>query len=113
MRTCARLSAVCCCSDRRGSILHAALGALDSSLKRNTAFIKRLRTSLQAADSVAALIKEVNVLNLGKYTSELVAATLEGLARCKTGTEIAGAVEVGPSNAFQQLPPAARHNADE
>ncbi|KAK9898934.1 ARM repeat-containing protein [Cystobasidium minutum MCA 4210] len=69
-------------------------GSLDSSLKRNTAFIKRLRTSLQASDSVAALLNEVKSLSLERYVSELVPAAIEGISRCKTGIEIYGAVEV-------------------
>jgi regulator of nonsense transcripts 2 len=70
------------------------LGSLDSSLKRNTAFIKRLRTSLNATDSATALLKEVNLLSLEKYTSELVSACFEGLSRCKTGSEMIAATEV-------------------
>lgn len=69
--------------------------SLDSSLKRNTAFIKRLRTSLQAADSVNALLNEVKSLSLERYISELVSASIEGISRCKTGIEIYGATEVG------------------
>lgn len=70
------------------------LVSLDSSLKRNTAYIKRLRTSLQAADAIAALITEVNSLSLEKYVSELVPAAIEGIGRCKSGVEINGAVDV-------------------
>ena len=68
--------------------------ALDPSLKRNTAYIKRLRTSLHSAESVPILIKESTLLSLEKYTSELVAAALEGLSRAKVGSEIWGVVEV-------------------
>lgn len=70
------------------------LGSLDASLKRNTAYIKRLRTSLHASDSVAVLTKEVRQLSLDKYISELISAAAEGVTRCKSGTEIAGAVDV-------------------
>ena len=40
------------------------------------------------------LIKETTLLSLEKYTSELVAAALEGLSRAKVGSEIWGVVEV-------------------
>lgn len=71
-----------------------SLKNLDSSLKKNTAYIKRLKTSLNAADSVAVLLKESRTLSLDKYLSEIVTAASECLVRCKTAAEIWGAVEV-------------------
>lgn len=70
------------------------LGSLDASLKRNSAYIKRLRTSLHAPDAVPFLLKEVKSLSLEKYTSELVSAAAEGLTKCKSGQEIYAAVDV-------------------
>ena len=72
----------------------AASGRLDSSLKRNTAFVKRLRSSLHSADALAGLLKDVKEVSLEKYTGELVSAAVEGLSRCKTGQDINIAVEV-------------------
>ncbi|GAA98251.1 uncharacterized protein L969DRAFT_342336 [Mixia osmundae IAM 14324] len=68
--------------------------ALDASLKKNTGYIKRLRSSLNAADSVAVLLKETSTLSLEKYLSEIVGAAVEGVGRCKTAVEIQGGVEV-------------------
>jgi regulator of nonsense transcripts 2 len=64
-------------------------------LKRNTAFIKRLRTSINSPESTQVLLKEISSLSLEKYVSEIVGAAVEGIARCKTATEIFGAIEVG------------------
>ncbi|OLL23569.1 Regulator of nonsense transcripts 2 [Neolecta irregularis DAH-3] len=66
---------------------------LDSSLKKNTAFIKRLRTSI-APEHVASLLKEIQTLSLEKYLSEIVSGALEGILKCKTQAEVAAAVEI-------------------
>jgi len=68
-------------------------GSLDSSLKKNTAFIKRLRTSLNG-DNQAALLKDISSLSLEKYIPEVVGAASEGLQKCKTVSDILAAVEV-------------------
>src|SRR5271170_4843304 len=67
--------------------------SLDSSLKKNTTFIKRLRTSLNA-DNQAALLKDISSLSLEKYIPEVVGATSEALQKCKTVSDILAAVEV-------------------
>ncbi|KAL8678632.1 MAG: hypothetical protein Q9186_005022 [Xanthomendoza sp. 1 TL-2023] len=67
--------------------------SLDSSLKKNTAFIKRLRTALSAS-SAATFLVEVRSLSLHKYLSEVISASYEGLCRLKTPGEIAAGVEV-------------------
>lgn len=70
-------------------------GSLDSSLKKNTAFIKRLRTSLNA-DNQAGLLKDISSLSLEKYIPEVVGAASEGLQKCKTVSDILAAVEASP-----------------
>lgn len=69
-------------------------GPQDTSLKRHTAFIKRLRTALNAADAVQTLTKEVGALSLEKYLEEIVGAAAEGVTKCKTANEAFGAVEL-------------------
>ncbi len=66
---------------------------LDSSLKRHTALITRVRRSL-AADNREQIIKYIETLSLEKYADELAGAVIEGLSRCKTEKDIWGAVEV-------------------
>ncbi|KNC76752.1 hypothetical protein, variant, partial [Sphaeroforma arctica JP610] len=54
----------------------SAISKLDSSLKKNTAFVRKLK--LITEESRAALIKEFDGLNLSKYVSECVSSICEG-----------------------------------
>ncbi|KAF8638034.1 hypothetical protein AX16_010666 [Volvariella volvacea WC 439] len=66
---------------------------LDSSLKRHTALIKRMRQSM-ASDNRDQIMKDIETLSLEKYVEELTGAVLEGIARCKTERDVWGAVEI-------------------
>ncbi|KAI1202080.1 MIF4G domain-containing protein [Nemania serpens] len=66
---------------------------LDSSLKKNTAFIKRLRTAVSSATQ-NTFLQEIRTLSLTKYLSEVVSACYEGLCKLKTPGEIDAAVEI-------------------
>jgi hypothetical protein len=70
------------------------LGKLDTSLKRHTALLVKFRSSLNNPASIPAIVKEISQLSLEKYVEEAVGAVVEGLGKCKTGPETAGAVEV-------------------
>ncbi|GAB7337284.1 hypothetical protein MBLNU457_g2649t2 [Dothideomycetes sp. NU457] len=67
--------------------------SLDSSMKKNTAFIKRLRTAINPAGQ-STFLQEVRTLSLHKYLSELISACFEGLSKLKTPGEIAAGVEI-------------------
>ncbi|KAF2651212.1 ARM repeat-containing protein [Lophiostoma macrostomum CBS 122681] len=67
--------------------------SLDSSLKKNTAFIKRLRTAITAS-SQAQFLQEIRTLSLHKYLSEIISACYEGLCKLKSPGEIAAGVEI-------------------
>ncbi|KAJ9657550.1 mRNA decay protein [Coniosporium apollinis] len=67
--------------------------SLDSSMKKNTAFIKRLRTAVTAS-SQATFIQEIRTLSLHKYLSEIISACYEGLSKLKTPGEVAAGVEI-------------------
>ncbi|KAF1968136.1 ARM repeat-containing protein [Bimuria novae-zelandiae CBS 107.79] len=67
--------------------------SLDSSMKKNTAYIKRLRTGIQAS-AQAQFLQDVQTLSLHKYLSEIISACYEGLCKLKTPAEIATGVEV-------------------
>ncbi|KAK5156161.1 mRNA decay protein [Recurvomyces mirabilis] len=67
--------------------------SLDSNMKKNTAFIKRLRTAINTA-GVATFLQEVRTLSLHRYLTEIVSACFEGLGRLKTAGEVAAGVEV-------------------
>ncbi|GAA5822482.1 hypothetical protein JCM5353_000523 [Sporobolomyces roseus] len=76
------------------------LGKLDTSLKRHTALLVKLRSSLNTAAQIPAILKDIAGLSLEKYVEEAVGAVVEGLGKCKTGPEAVGAVEV--VSAFHQ-----------
>ncbi|KAF2837357.1 ARM repeat-containing protein [Patellaria atrata CBS 101060] len=67
--------------------------SLDSSMKKNTAFIKRVRTSI-TAPSQGTFLQEIRTLSLHKYLSEIISACYEGLCKVKTPEEIATALEI-------------------
>jgi len=67
--------------------------SLDSNLKKNTAFIKRLRTAINPA-GIPTFLQEIRSLSLHKYLTEIVSACFEGLCKLKTAGEIAAGVEV-------------------
>ena len=56
--------------------------SLDSSLRKNTTVIKRLRTSLNP-ESLPTLIKDLQTTSLEKYLSEVISAVNEGLQKSK------------------------------
>lgn len=62
-------------------------------MKKNTAFIKRLRTAISAS-SQSQFLQEIKTLSLHKYLSEIISACYEGLCKLKTPGEIAAGVEI-------------------
>lgn len=75
-----------------GSVFEAA-DKLDSSLKGNTVFIRRLRMQLKA-DQEQAILEELRTLSLEKYLGEAINALLEGLLKLKTRGDFSVAVQV-------------------
>ncbi|KAG8770184.1 hypothetical protein FRC12_004459 [Ceratobasidium sp. 428] len=67
--------------------------SLDSSLKRHSALIKRLRQSL-GSDNRDQVLKDIDGLSLGKYVEEIVQASIEGMSRCKTEKDVWAAAEI-------------------
>lgn len=78
--------------------------SLDSSLKKNTAFIKRLRTAITAA-TLGTFLQEIRTLSLHKYLSEIISAFYEGLCKLKTPGEVDAGVEIA-SALHQRFGPA-------
>ncbi|KAF9263251.1 ARM repeat-containing protein [Marasmius fiardii PR-910] len=75
---------------------------LDSSLKRHTALIKRMRQSM-AADNRDQILKDIDTLSLEKYIEEIVGAVMEGIVKCKTEKDVWSAVEA-ISHLYQRFP---------
>ncbi|KHJ34062.1 putative mif4g domain-containing protein [Erysiphe necator] len=67
--------------------------SLDSSLKKNTAFIKRLRTAISPA-TLSIFLHEIRTLILHKYLSEIISACYEGLCKLKSPGEIEAGIEI-------------------
>ncbi|PFH55401.1 hypothetical protein XA68_18405 [Ophiocordyceps unilateralis] len=68
-------------------------GSLHSSLKKNTAFIKRLRTAISPA-TLGTFLQDIRTLSLHKYLSEIVSACYEGLCRLKSPGDVEAGVEI-------------------
>lgn len=68
-------------------------GSLDSSMKKNTAFIRRLRTAISASPQ-SQFLQEIRTLSLHKYLSEIISACYEGLCKLKSPGEIATGIEI-------------------
>ncbi|PWN29554.1 ARM repeat-containing protein [Jaminaea rosea] len=68
-------------------------GSLDSNMKKNTGFIKRVRQGL-GVDAKPQLIKETATLNLDKYVEELTQAIPEGLSKCTLAKDCIAAAEI-------------------
>ncbi|KAL9087457.1 MAG: hypothetical protein Q9159_003594 [Coniocarpon cinnabarinum] len=67
--------------------------SLDSSMKKNTAFIRRLRTPI-SANSTNTILQEIRSLSLHKYLSEIISACYEGLVKLRAPADIAAGVEI-------------------
>ncbi|KAI9805049.1 MAG: hypothetical protein M1825_000883 [Sarcosagium campestre] len=67
--------------------------SLDSSLKKNTAFIKRIRTAI-ASSTLNSLLQDIRTLSLHKYLSEVISACCEGLSKLKSPGEVSAGVEI-------------------
>lgn len=62
-------------------------------MKKNTAFIKRLRTAVSTA-TLSTFLQEIRTLSLHKYLSEIISACYEGLCKLKSPGEIEAGVEI-------------------
>ncbi|KAK6465635.1 armadillo-type protein [Scheffersomyces coipomensis] len=68
-------------------------GKLDSSLKKNTTFIKKVRTYINH-DQYKGVITDILTTSLEKYLSEIIASLVEGLIKISKHDDIIAAVEV-------------------
>lgn len=67
--------------------------ALDSSLKKNTAFIKKARVAL-TFENLTSLRNDIETLSLEKYITEVVSAVAEGLSKVRTSNDVSASTEV-------------------
>lgn len=73
-----------------GPIDEIRLGQLDSSLKKNSAFVKRLRSV--TAETLESILRDLALLKLSNYVSEAAVALAE--CRLRNAADIAAVVEV-------------------
>lgn len=66
---------------------------LDATLKKNSAYVKRLRGGL-VADARDTLVREAATLSLDRYVDELVSAVPEGLARATRDRDVVAAADI-------------------
>lgn len=66
---------------------------LDLTLKKNTAFIKKIR-QLVNSENCVAVIADIKSLSLEKYLSEVIASLFEALCHVSRGDDISAATEV-------------------
>lgn len=66
---------------------------MESSLKRHTALIKRIRQSI-GLDNRDHILKDIETLTLEKYIEEIAGAVPEGIVRCKLEKDVWSATEV-------------------
>lgn len=71
----------------------STLKNLDTSLKKNNAFIKKLKTSINK-DNQDSVLKDIKTLSLTKYLSEINISSQEGLLKCTKSTDVPPAVEI-------------------
>lgn len=70
-------------------------GPFDSNLKKNTAFVKRVRQNL-GVESKDQFLREITSLGLDKYREEIIGALPEGMSRCANGKDVTACMEVSP-----------------
>ncbi|ODV65807.1 ARM repeat-containing protein [Hyphopichia burtonii NRRL Y-1933] len=66
---------------------------LDSSLKKNTGFIKKIRISINQ-DQYKNILKDIQTLSLEKYLSEIIVSISEGLVKVNKNDDILAAIEI-------------------
>lgn len=77
----------------QGKLSFRLANALDSSLKKNTAFIKKARLAL-TNENLISFRSDIENLSLEKYISEIVSAVAEGLGKVKANADIIAATEI-------------------
>lgn len=66
---------------------------LDTSLKKNTTFIKKIRTSLTWSQC-PSILKDIETVSLEKYLAEIILSLCVGLVKVNKSDDIAAAVEI-------------------
>ncbi|CDK26822.1 unnamed protein product [Kuraishia capsulata CBS 1993] len=73
--------------------LYEPEGPIDASLKKNSGFLKKVRTNLNK-EGEASLIQDIKSLSLTRYLPELTSVVAEALTKCSRNADVYAAVEV-------------------
>lgn len=76
-----------------GEDVFVTASKLDSSLKKNTAFIKKIKLSINN-DQYKTILKDISTLSLEKYLSEIITSVFEGLLKVNKNEDILAAMEI-------------------
>lgn len=76
-----------------GEVVFKLAGKQDLSLKKNTGFVKKLKSSFNA-DQYKQILKDVETLSLEKYLTEIVGPAFEGTLKVSKNDDIMAAVEI-------------------
>lgn len=76
-----------------GEVVFETSSKLDSSLKKNTAFIKKVKTAINN-DQYKTVLKDIETLSLEKYISEITLSISEGLLKITKNDDIVAAIEI-------------------
>ena len=76
-----------------GEYVFSTANKLDSSLKKNTAFIKKVRTGINS-DQYKSILKDIETVSLEKYISEIITSLSEALFKVLRSDDILAAMEV-------------------
>lgn len=60
---------------------------LDSSLKKNSAFVRKIKTHL-SSDLAPSVIKDIELLTLSKYLTEIIESLYEGLCKVNKASDL-------------------------
>ncbi|CAK7897098.1 nonsense-mediated mRNA decay protein 2 [[Candida] anglica] len=76
-----------------GEVVFVGNTKLDSSLKKNTAFVKKIKTSM-CHDQCQSILKDIRSLSLEKYLSEMISSISEGLVKVTKSEDIVASMEI-------------------
>ncbi|EGW33495.1 uncharacterized protein SPAPADRAFT_71334 [Spathaspora passalidarum NRRL Y-27907] len=82
-----------------GEHVYKVAAKLDSSLKKNTAFIKKIKTGVNS-DQYKSVLKDIETVSIEKYLSEVIVNLVEALYKVSKSDDILAAIEI--VSAFHQ-----------
>ncbi|RLV95963.1 Nonsense-mediated mRNA decay protein 2 [Spathaspora sp. JA1] len=76
-----------------GEYSYKVAAKLDSSLKKNTTFIKKIKTGVNQ-DQYKFVLKDIETVSIEKYLSEVIVNLVEALCKVSKSDDISAAIEI-------------------